>query len=71
MPGRSDEAALDVGVDELYARPIADIEPLEAPHDFPLRRRPEDADSRALVRKPRHDRVEPLPDLWCEEERRR
>src|SRR4029453_18407747 len=62
-PGEVDEAAIDVGVDELYARPIADIEPLEAPHDFPLRRGPEDADPRALVRNPGHDPVEPFPHL--------
>jgi hypothetical protein len=36
-PGEVDEAALDVGVDELHAYPIADVEILEALHHFPLR----------------------------------
>src|SRR4030095_15729049 len=59
-PGEVDEAALGVGVDELHARPIPDIQPLEAPNDLPLRRRPEDADPRPLVGCPRDDCRAPL-----------
>src|SRR5206468_605142 len=70
-PGEVDEAALNVGVNELHAYPIADIKTLEAAHDFPLRRWPEDADPRTLLGRARHNCIERLSYLRCKKERRR
>src|SRR5512133_2553237 len=55
-----DEAALDVGVDELHPDAVADVEPLEAAHELALDRRLEDADPGPLLGRAGHDGVEPL-----------
>src|SRR5258706_1615901 len=53
-----DEAALGVGVHELYAHPIADVEPFAAALDPALHGRVEDAYPRALGSRTRDEPVE-------------
>src|SRR5512132_91620 len=50
-----DEAALDVGVDELHPHAVADVEPLEAADELAFDGGVEDADPRALLGRAGHD----------------
>src|SRR5262249_51364135 len=65
-----DEATLDVGVDELDADAISDIELLESVHESSLSGRMNDSDPCPLRRSPGHDGIESFADPRFEEQRR-
>src|SRR5262249_36092752 len=69
-PDEVNEAALDVGHDELDAEFSPDLQPLETVDELALDRRIEDPDPGALLRSAGPDGVEVLADPVLEEHRR-
>src|SRR5262249_41001147 len=57
-PGKVDETAHDVGVQELDTDMVANVETLETTHHFPFRRWVKDADPSAFLGSAGHNRVE-------------
>ena len=69
-PREIDEAALDVGADELDAHAFADVEPRLAADDAAFDRRRDDAHPRPLVGRAGDDAVEDPADAIGEQQRR-